>query len=484
MRFSYQKPLLVVLLVALRGLGFGDTAQPADVAMSEGIVYATPNGAELALDLARPTQGRGPHPVVLCIHGGGWKDGDRSIYKELIRRLAGSGFAALSVSYRLTSDARNTWPAQLEDVRAALSWIREQAGEFNLDSERIAVLGHSAGGHLSLMLGLLPSAARGEAGLVQAVVNYFGPTDLTQEAAYEPRIFKLAEGLCGGPLAGRVEIYASASPISYVDAGDPPILTFHGTADKIVPVSQARTLHEKLGAVGLVQHMELLDGKKHGWDGEDLKRTDARRLKFLHAYLRGTELPLVASEDFDDGFARWEPSDPEQWQAAGDGRRSYLAMVSETGSYKPKVRSPRNIALLKGVEVTDFVFDVALQYTHRDYAHASLCLFFGYQDPEHFYYVHFGKKADAHANSIFLVNGVPRVSIAKTRTDGTDLGRRWHRVRVARDVESGSIEVFLDDMETPVMTTVDKTLTWGRVGVGSFDDRGNFDTVRLRGVRR
>ena len=134
--------------------------------------------------------------------------------------------------------------------------------------------------------------------------------------------------------------------------------------------------------------------------------------------------------------------------------------------------------------VTDFVLDVQLRSTEKDYGHRSLCLFFGYQSPTRFYYVHFGKKADAHANSIFLVNEQPRVSIAKERTDGTEWDDHWHRARIRREIDSGRIEVFFDDMEKPVMWTVDHTFGHGRVGIGSFDDRGDFDIVRLWGKKR
>ena len=127
------------------------------------------------------------------------------------------------------------------------------------------------------------------------------------------------------------------------------------------------------------------------------------------------------------------------------------------------------------------MFDVDLRSTEKPYGHQSMCLFFGHQDASHFYYVHFGREADAHANSIFKVDGEPRVSIAKTRTEGTDWSSGWHRARIVREVASGKIEVYFDDMETPVMTTVDKSFLSGRVGIGSFDDTGDFDSVRLWG---
>ena len=117
------------------------------------------------------------------------------------------------------------------------------------------------------------------------------------------------------------------------------------------------------------------------------------------------------------------------------------------------------------------------------YDHLDLCLFFGYEAPDRFYYVHLGKRADPHAHSIFLVNRKPRVSIAKERTDGTPWDQGWHHVRVRRETQSGLIEVFWDDMEKPVMRAQDRTFLSGRVGLGSFDDTGRFDDIRLWGQK-
>ena len=118
--------------------------------------------------------------------------------------------------------------------------------------------------------------------------------------------------------------------------------------------------------------------------------------------------------------------------------------------------------LIKDVTVGSFALDVRLQSTIKDYPHRDLCLFFGYQDPAHLYYVHLGKKMDAHANNIFIVNNKPRFKISKTTTAGTDCDDKWHHARVVRDVGSGTISVYFDDMTKPVMTAVDTTFGWGR----------------------
>ena len=121
--------------------------------------------------------------------------------------------------------------------------------------------------------------------------------------------------------------------------------------------------------------------------------------------------------------------------------------------------------------------------TIKDYNHRDLCLFFGYQDPAHFYYVHLGKKTDDHANQIFIVDGSDRKKISIKTTPGTNWTESWHKARIKRDIKSGSIEVFFDDMSQPVMTANNKNFTWGKIGVGSFDDTGDWADVKIFGVK-
>ncbi|MFO0891342.1 MAG: hypothetical protein U0790_19635 [Isosphaeraceae bacterium] len=196
-------------------------------------------------------------------------------------------------------------------------------------------------------------------------------------------------------------------------------------------------------------------------------------------------LPEVFSDRFDrDDLGPWDFTDRSAWQITKvDDGKSRVLEQHRASKYQPPVRSPLNIALAPGVDVSDLVLDVRVRSTTRDYGHRDLCLFFGYQDPSHFYYVHLGKAADEHANSIFLVDGKPRVSIAESRTSGTNWTEGWHKVRVVRKVADGSIAVYFDDMERPAMTAHDRTFTHGRVGVGSFDDTGMFDDLVIQGVK-
>jgi hypothetical protein len=191
---------------------------------------------------------------------------------------------------------------------------------------------------------------------------------------------------------------------------------------------------------------------------------------------------VVFRDDFHrDAPTGWDLTDRSAWRMAlvQPGRNRVLELF-RASKYQPPVRSPLNIALAQGVSVADFTLDVKVRSTTRDYGHRDLCLFFGYQDPSHFYYVHLGKEADPHANSIFLVSGQPRVSIAESRTSGTAWTDGWHNVRLVRDTKTGLIQVFFDDMDRPVMTAHDRTFGRGRIGVGSFDDTGMFDEIVVR----
>lgn len=197
------------------------------------------------------------------------------------------------------------------------------------------------------------------------------------------------------------------------------------------------------------------------------------------------EMPLVFEDDFEKGADRWQTTDANAWKLV-DGRpgRGQAFALFQQSKYKPPHRSPVNIALVKDVQVTDFKLEADVLSTARDYPHRSMTMFFGYQDPTHFYYVHFGKKTDDHANQIFIVNDAARVKISTKTTEGTNWDDAWHHVKIERNTATGDIKIFFDDMKEPIMTAVDKTFAWGQVGVGSFDDIGNWDDVKLWGAKK
>lgn len=185
------------------------------------------------------------------------------------------------------------------------------------------------------------------------------------------------------------------------------------------------------------------------------------------------------ADDFEsEPSERWEPISPSAWRW---DRTEGIYELTKNVPLAESVRAPFNRNLVKDVEVGDFQLDVDLKSTTRDYPNQSLCLFFGYGDPEHMYYVHFGREASETSNQIFLVNGTDRTPISTATTPGTPWDDAWHHARVTRDVATGEIKVFFDDMTEPVMTATDTTMPTGQIGIGSFDDTGQFDNVVIRG---
>jgi hypothetical protein len=208
----------------------------------------------------------------------------------------------------------------------------------------------------------------------------------------------------------------------------------------------------------------------------------------FHCSLAGEiELPVLAGSDFEDGKAEgWQPNDPAHWQVAErDGSLVYeLTAVGEQG----KVRAPTSWSRLAGHDVTSFVLSGKLKcFADAANPHRDICIFFHFQGPTHFGYVHFSASSDESHNIIGLVDGADRVKI-NAEPAGTSTFRlndkEWHDFKVAYDAASGRIEAFLDDLKTPILTAVDKTLGHGLVGVGSFDDTGCFDDITLRGIEK
>ncbi|MCB1231951.1 MAG: hypothetical protein KDN19_16905, partial [Verrucomicrobiae bacterium] len=199
---------------------------------------------------------------------------------------------------------------------------------------------------------------------------------------------------------------------------------------------------------------------------------------------KAEDLPVLFTDDFSEGADHWEPTDPEAWKISklDDGNEVYEILGGS--KYEPPHRSPFNIALLKNVVVGDFTLTARVMTKQTSRGHRDMCLFFGYQDPAHFYYVHLGEKKDDHANQIFIVNDAPRTKISEKATDGTPWkDGTWHQVKLVRKVASGLIEVYFDDMKTPTHVAHDKHFAWGQVGLGTFDDKGLWDDVELGGVK-
>lgn len=173
-------------------------------------------------------------------------------------------------------------------------------------------------------------------------------------------------------------------------------------------------------------------------------------------------------------------TDPKAWRHGSDAEGNGYLELHGKSQYKPKHRSPYNIALIRLGTVGSFVLDVDLKQTSREYGHRDMCVFFGFNDPEHYYYTHMATKGDQNAHQVFIVNDAPRTPVTKTRTKGVDWGKDvWIHVRVVRDAGKGTVEVYFDDMDKPVQTASDKAFQSGYLGFGSFDDVGRVDNIRL-----
>jgi len=193
------------------------------------------------------------------------------------------------------------------------------------------------------------------------------------------------------------------------------------------------------------------------------------------------EMPLLFEADFEDGsLDAWQATDPAAWRIEQGHGGKVLAQFKQS-DYEPIVRAPRNINLIRNVRVRNFQIELKMRSTMKNSDHRDLCVFFGYRDPRHFYYVHLTNNSDTHANSIFMVDGRSGVSIAKTRTEETKWDDGWHTVRLVRNVDKAMIEVYFDDRDEPIMTAISNLMGWGRVGVGSFDGTGQFDEIQLWG---
>ncbi len=274
---------------------------PTPIEFQENVNYGTGAGEKLTLHLARPTHSSEPAPGLVWIHGGGWMGGDKNFFKSMVRKSAEAGYVSVTVGYRFAP--KHTFPAQVEDVKCAVRWMRAHAGELGLDPERIGAVGMSAGAHLAMMLGTMDSSdgLEGDGGWtdqsskVQAVVSYFGPVNLgildinaspARKYLKEDAIRSILTAFIGGKPEEHVDQLKAASPLTYVNAGDAPMLLFQGTVDDLVPYDQAFQMVSALTEVGVPGRAELIFGKGHGWFGPEFARTQDATMAFFDSVLK------------------------------------------------------------------------------------------------------------------------------------------------------------------------------------------------------
>jgi hypothetical protein len=194
---------------------------------------------------------------------------------------------------------------------------------------------------------------------------------------------------------------------------------------------------------------------------------------------QGDPPTVVFEEDFESGIDRWEVLDPATWKIAERDGNQTLEITQRGSAYKPPVRSPGHVALVKDLEIGSFDITFKVRSTKDTGNHRDCCVFFGYQDDQHFYYLHLGAKPDPHSGQIMIVKEAPRLALTKNERL-TPWDDDWHTVRVVRDVESGTIKVYFDNLYEPHMQVTDKTFGKGRIGIGSFDDLNEFDDIVVR----
>ncbi|HTJ77719.1 MAG TPA: alpha/beta hydrolase [Rariglobus sp.] len=250
---------------------------PPGVRALRDLAYVDHGHDRQKLDLYLPDSAvsGAPLPLIIWIHGGGWKSGDKRQCPAI--RFAREGYAVASIGYRLSEDA--VFPAQIEDCKAAIRWLRVHAAEYHLDPDRFAAWGSSAGGHLVALLGVTGKTREFDVGAnlktssaVQLVIDFYGPADFLTMGSMSGPQSRLDHDapdspeakLLGGAIQKNPGLARRASPITYVQAGAPPFLIVHGDADQTVPVGQSKLLDEKLRAAGNRSTLHIVKGGGHG----------------------------------------------------------------------------------------------------------------------------------------------------------------------------------------------------------------------------
>jgi acetyl esterase/lipase len=272
---------------------------PPGAKIERDLKYGTVPGRGQLLDLYLPEKIAAPLPLIVWIHGGGWISGDKAGCPAL--GMIPRGYAVASLNYRLSKEAK--FPAQIQDCKGAIRWLRANAKKYQLDSDHIGVWGASAGGHLVALLGSSGDVKELEGDVggnldqssrVQCVIDWFGPTDMSvffEQAAKVPNVFKAKpEGspiftLFGGPVSEHLDLVRQANPITFVKKDNPPFLIVHGDKDPLVPLAQSEILADALKQAGADVHLEVLEGAGHG-NGFDKPSLLSMMVAFMDKHLK------------------------------------------------------------------------------------------------------------------------------------------------------------------------------------------------------
>ena len=236
--------------------------KPTQAEVIQDVTFRQTETRILKLDVYRPTSAPlsdSGHPAIMAVHGGSWRSGDKGQYfNNLYHHLAGQGYVVFDVQYRFSQEAH--WPAQYDDVSAALHWIVDHAGDYGVDANRLALMGRSAGGYLALHAAYRAAPELG----IKAVVSYYAPVDLRLWPLYPGSIGVL---LMGGLPHEMPERFADAAVTSHVSENSPPTMLIHGHKDSVVPMLHSQVLHEALGQFKVPSVILSVPWGQHGFDG-------------------------------------------------------------------------------------------------------------------------------------------------------------------------------------------------------------------------
>jgi len=270
MGYYFETPTLLALVTGLESLIDKAPPVPENVIETENVEYKNINGKSLQMDIYQPKGLTKPAPLLVFIHGGGWKGGQRSDYLVYLTHFAKMGYVTATVSYRLVGIA--PYPACVEDIRDAVQFLYQNGEKYNYDPDRICLIGGSAGSHLAMLTGygwkrknaaVDSSAFKGIQHKIKAVVEIYGPVDFTTEYA---RNHSLITGFLRHTYQEAPELFVEASPITYVGKNSPPTLILQGTRDMLVPWTQAELLKKKLDSFGVPNVYCLVPGWPHTMD--------------------------------------------------------------------------------------------------------------------------------------------------------------------------------------------------------------------------
>ena len=267
------------------------SAEELPYVLKADLIYSDAGGIPQEIDLYLPKNANGPTPVVVWVHGGGWKNGSKKNPKNLY--MVEHGYAVASINYRLTHEGQ--WPAQIDDCRESIRWLRRQAKKYNLDADNIGVWGSSAGGHLVALMGTLPYDSNEKiSSRVQAVCDWYGPTELLSMPPNNVGNGRTEEDVAnsnGAKLLGCTvkdcpDLANLASGLDQVSSDDAPFLIMHGDLDPGVPVTQSTRFYEKLKAHGVHAELEIISGAGHGGPLFATKELQGRILAFFDQFLK------------------------------------------------------------------------------------------------------------------------------------------------------------------------------------------------------